>query len=226
LEEDDYIVNLQSEGASAVLAASDCAVQVSAHRRGVLAGSFKVAVADVSYHGPPSTALGSKENLWGKGNMQCKYPVPEDGENGDAWFGRFEAWLDENVADVGVLLIEPQWGSSNIAKVWDRTLLTRLCVLCVIRNVPVVSDDVMCGLCRHSQPLPSGVVPLFLSTSWNLPVSGVVFGKSVSTGVYPMSGFAMTGVRGLMVRQSEEREGRGRRAGAKRRQYSAYNTYD
>ena len=102
MEDIDWCVSLQLEGASAVWAAIDMVLQSESHDRKI------VAVANASYHGPPSTSFGSRCPLWEK-TQQVIYPVPVAGEqvNESLYLKRFQSFLDEHGDEVGVLLIEP-----------------------------------------------------------------------------------------------------------------------
>lgn len=77
----DWFVSLQVEGASAVHAAFDVLLQLRAleqsspsKRRAILDHGY-AAVAETSYHGPPSTSFGSAFPL-GLKHRQLQYPAP------------------------------------------------------------------------------------------------------------------------------------------------------
>uniref|UniRef100_A0A6U5G2Y6 Uncharacterized protein n=1 Tax=Grammatophora oceanica TaxID=210454 RepID=A0A6U5G2Y6_9STRA len=183
--ESDWCVSLQLEGASAVWAAVDMLLQVqiletgNKHRK-------KVAVASTSYHGPPSTSFGSKAPMWSK-TYQVKYPSPVAGEPVDIpdFLQQFEKFLDENADDVGVMLIEPQWGSMQCALPWPKELLQEYVRMAQARGIKIVCDEIMCGLGRH------GMGTMFIAEAWELPVDAITFGKAVAAGVYPLSGAIM-----------------------------------
>jgi hypothetical protein len=134
-ERDDWLVSLQVEGASAVMAAVDLLLQLQHAGGGSAAAGdrLKVAVGANSYHGPGSTSLGAAEPLGpGMKPNQIKYPVPsifnKRGGEADADFNArvladFDSFLDAHAHELGVLLIEPQWGSSVAAMPWDRSML-------------------------------------------------------------------------------------------------------
>lgn len=78
-EESDWFVSLQSEGASAVWAATDLLLQAQHANHASLAASPRtlVAVGAKSYHGPPSSSLGGGETpLPSAKHGQVTYPVP------------------------------------------------------------------------------------------------------------------------------------------------------
>ena len=198
----DWCVSLQLEGASAVWAGVDMLLQVSVlssrdrHRK-------KVAVGDQSYHGPPSTSLGGRSPLWDKA-YQVKYPVPTAGQpcDEDKLLDEFDVFLRKHGNDVGVILIEPQWGSSQTALPWPETLLKEYIKRIKVCGIKVLCDEIMCGLGRH------GKGTLFLSDAWDLDPDCVTFGKSIAGGVFPLSGAVIKsgrdvlGVHGRSVMQS------------------------
>lgn len=193
---EDWCVSFQLEGASAVHAAVDMLFQLRTD------GRRKVAVASNSYHGPGSTSLGSRTPLFDK-PYQVVYPAPalvnaRPGE-GDAEFeGRIReeqrAFLDRHGAEIAVLLVEPQWGSSAAAQPWPKELLREFVAEAQARGILVVADEVMCGLGRH------GHGSFFLSAAWGLPVDALTFGKAIAGGTNQLSG--------AIVRHREAFEGR------------------
>ena len=162
-----WSLSLQVEGASAVRAACDA----------LLRGNKWIAVGDVAYHGPPSSSIGREDGPLTPRQV-LRYPTPHAGM---ASHETFEAWLDAH-PQVGVLVIEPQSGSSGLGAVWPRDLLTQCVASCVDRGIPVISDEVMCGLGRHAQD------ELFLADAWDLPVSAITVGKALGAGVFPIAG--------------------------------------
>jgi len=50
------------------------------------------------------------------------------------------------------------------------------------RGIKIICDEIMCGLGRH------GKGTLFVSEAWDLDPDCVTFGKSIATGLFPMSG--------------------------------------
>jgi adenosylmethionine-8-amino-7-oxononanoate aminotransferase len=142
-----------------------------------------VAVGSASYHGPPSTSLGSKSPLWEK-THQVTYPVPIAGENVDEsmYVSKFQNFLDEYEDEVGVLLIEPQWGSSQAAFPWPDTLLKTYVAMAKARGIRIVCDEIMCGLGRH------GKGTLFVSEALDLDPDVITFGKAIGGGVFPFAG--------------------------------------
>lgn len=177
----DWCVSLQLEGASAVWAGIDMLLQLqilrgNSHRK-------MVAVGAKSYHGPPSTSFGSSSPLFTK-NSQIMYPVPIAGEEIDekSLLCQFERFLEEHSDQIGVLLIEPQWGSSQVGLPWPKNLAKQYVEMAKERGILVLADEIMCGLGRHGQGT------LFLSEAWELDPDAVTFGKSIGGGVYPLSG--------------------------------------
>eukprot|EP01051_Picozoa_sp_SAG22_P014321 SAG22_NODE_1719_length_3739_cov_4.655769_3_plen_563_part_00 len=199
-DDDDWVVSLQVEGASAVWAACDLLLQLQAVRgrgRGGEAGRRQmVATGAYSYHGPQSTSLGSATPIDAlkPSRAQVHFPVPavfaRFAEEPDAEFharllGEYERFLAEHGASVGVLLVEPQWGSSAAAQPWPPALLRAYIAKAQARGILVCCDEIMCGLGRHGQG-PA----LFLSApaAWDLRPDAVTFGKAIGGGVYPLSG--------------------------------------
>ncbi len=119
----DWCASFQMEGASAVMAGIDMLLQEMMLTTGNTQRT-KVAVGAVSYHGPPSTSFGSKETLFKK-HHQLKYPVPIVGAIIDQaeLLRSFNVFLDQHAEEIGVLIVEPQWGSSQAALPWPKELL-------------------------------------------------------------------------------------------------------
>jgi adenosylmethionine-8-amino-7-oxononanoate aminotransferase len=124
--------------------------------------------------------------LWAK-NYQVKYPTPEAGKPIDEadLFAQFTAFLDQHGNDIGVLLIEPQWGSSQAAFPWPKELLKTYIKMAQDRGIKVCADEIMCGLGRH------GHGTLFVSKAWDLNPDAITFGKAIAGGAYPLSGAIM-----------------------------------
>lgn len=207
-EELDWCVSLQVEGASAVFAAIDMLLQVSRLETAGVAGTssagekqqqqpppskqkpphpqrIKVAVGATSYHGPASTCFGAKTPIWPK-EHQLHYPVPmADGSHGDETklLAAYETFLDQYGDQIGVILFEPQWGSSQAALPWPQHLLKTYIAMAKERGIKVICDEIMCGLGRHGQG-----TTLFLSQAWDLDPDAITFGKAIATGVFPLSG--------------------------------------
>lgn len=78
-------------------------------------------------------------------------------------------------------MIEPQWGSSQVALPWPE-VAKKYVKMAQDRGILVLADEIMCGLGRH------GKGTLFLSEAWDLDPDAVTFGKSIGAGVYPLSG--------------------------------------
>jgi adenosylmethionine-8-amino-7-oxononanoate aminotransferase len=178
----DWCVSLQLEGASAVWAAIDMVLQEAILTTGNKKRKL-VAVGATSYHGPPSTSFGAKCPLWQK-SYQVKYPVPIAGMKfiETEYMARFEAFLEKHAHEVGVILFEPQWGSSQAAMPWPQNILKKCIANSKARGIGVVCDEIMCGLGRHGQG------SLFASTDLDLDPDAITFGKAIGGGVYPISG--------------------------------------
>lgn len=181
-EELDWCLSLQLEGASAVWAAIDMVLQEAMLTAGNKSRKM-VAVGATSYHGPPSTSFGANCPLWSK-SYQVTYPVPIAGVelNEDEFMQSFDLFLEKHADEVGVILFEPQWGSSQAAFPWPIDLL-KICIQkSKAKGIRVVCDEIMCGMGRH------GKGTLFISKAHDLDPDAVTFGKAVGGGVYPISG--------------------------------------
>jgi hypothetical protein len=229
--EKDWFLSLQVEGASAVLAAYDLLLQLHPDHAGRMAGvalpgvggggatnRTKVAVGANSYHGPGATSFGHAEPLGpGMKPLQLKYPVPSvfarhAGEATSAFHARmlakFDVFLDKHAHELGVMLVEPQWGSSVAAMPWNPSLLREYVKRAQARGVLVCADEIMCGLGRHGD-----AGGLFLSQAWDLNVDAVTFGKAIGGGVFPLSGVMLRrgakalGARGRSALQSHTYSG-------------------
>ena len=195
-EDDDWLISLQVEGASAVWAACDLLFQLQQERgRG---SAQLVAVGNYSYHGPQSTSLGSGLPLLAqKPKNQIGFPVPayfsmmnneSKADFHDRLLKEFDEFLYKHADDIGVMLVEPQWGSSVAAMPWPKELLKEYIKRARNKGILVCCDEIMCGLGRHGQG-PA----MFLSDSkvWDLDPDAVTFGKAIGGGVYPLSGVAL-----------------------------------
>ena len=178
----DWCVSLQLEGASAVWAAIDMVLQEAILTSGDKQRKM-VGVGGASYHGPPSTSFGSACPLWEK-SYQLKYPVPIAGEklNEAEYMVTFEAFLDAHAHELGVMLFEPQWGSSQVAFPWPSDILKSCISKTKAHGIRVVCDEIMCGLGRH------GHGTLFVSKALDLDPDAITFGKAIGGGVYPIAG--------------------------------------
>lgn len=188
----DWCVSLQLEGASAVWAGIDMLLQLRLLEQvgSDVEGSepikprTKVAVAATSYHGPPSTSFGAASPIWHK-HHQLLYPAPQIGVktlDDDALFEQFSLFLQQHGSEIGVILFEPQWGSSQAGLPWPEDLLRRYIQLARYYGIKILCDEIMCGLGRH------GHETLFLSQAWELDPDCVTFGKAIGAGVFPLSG--------------------------------------
>jgi adenosylmethionine-8-amino-7-oxononanoate aminotransferase len=193
----DWCVSLQLEGTSAVWAAIDMLLQEVILTNGN-EKRMKVAVGATSYHGPPSTSFGGKSPLWSK-SYQVLYPIPAvgDGKPDEAKLVKmFESFLDEHADELGVILFEPQWGSSQVAYPWPKSLLKKYIEMAKARGIRVCCDEIMCGLGRH------GNGSIFVSTDWQLDPDAVTFGKAAGGGVYPISGAIVKKGRDILCKNS------------------------
>lgn len=187
---DDWILNLQIEGATAVLAGIEALFQVIDAEKAL--GHRKdhpslLATAEKCYHGPSVGGLTQPAKpRWPGAPLlqegQVKYPVPAVGEEHSKFMKRFQEFLDNHGKDIGVIVFEPQWGSTWCARPWPKATLQEAVRMCHSRGILVMCDEIMCGLGRHGQGT------LFLSKAWSLEPDAVTFGKSISAGPYPMSG--------------------------------------
>ena len=125
----------------------------------------------------------------------------------------FDAFLDAHAAEIGVLLVEPQWGSSVAGQPWPAALLRCYIAKAQACGILVCCDEIMCGLGRHGQG-PT----LFTSEAWDLSPDAVCFGKAIGAGIYPMSGCIIQrgaralGAQGRSVLQSHTYSGASTRA--------------
>lgn len=182
--DNDWSLSLQSEGASAVHAAQDALLaRQPPHRR-------MVAVAMDSYHGPPLTSHGGRMP-WGRRGIsreQTEYPSPVrfDGEPDDRYKERLvrelTMFLERCGEQLGVILIEPQYGSSLRGLQWPRGVLAWFIAEAHRRSIYVCCDEVMCAM-RHGE---GGA--LFLSKAWQLQPDAIVFGKGFGGGIFPLAG--------------------------------------
>ena len=175
-------VALQLEGTAAVRAALDVLLQHSQ--------SPVVAVGACSDHGP--LLPGS-----GKNPAQVLYPVParafqHAGENDAAFVARIEQEHDAFLRHqgVGVVLVEPQWGSAGLGQPWPADLLRRFVGKARAQGILVCADEMMCGLGRHGQGRT------FLVDAWGVEVDAIVFGKGGGTGTFPLAGALVRRQRG------------------------------
>ena len=199
---DDWCCNLQAEGGSAVHAAVDMCLQAFGPADLSAEGArTRLACGASSYHGPASTSPGGATPLGAiaKGlTHTARYPVPSPffrkaGET-EAKFhsrmlGEFKAYLGTYGSELGVLLIEPQWGSSVAAMPWPPALLRSYVSEAKKAGLAVIVDEIMCGLGRHgAEPAPGGT-GCFLSECWDLKPDCVTFGKAIAGGAgHVMSG--------------------------------------
>ena len=194
-EADDWCVNLQAEGSSAVHAAIDMCIQATQPGADLTAPTARTRVAcgASSYHGPASTSPGGGIPLGAaaKGlTHPVRYPVPSPflryREEADEAFherllSEFIEYLDAYEHELGVVLFEPQWGSSVASTPWPAQLLRAYIIEAKRRGLAVVCDEVMCGLGRHGQE-PRGATGCFLTECWDLSPDAITFGKSIGGG--------------------------------------------
>jgi len=193
--EDDWCVNLQAEGSSAVHAAIDMAIQATQPGADLTAPTARTRVAcgASSYHGPASTSPGGGIPLGAaaKGlTHPVRYPVPSpflryreesDDEFHERLLAEYMEYLDLYEHELGVVLFEPQWGSSVASTPWPPQLLRAYVTEAKRRGLAVICDEVMCGLGRHGQD-PRGATGCFLTECWDLRPDAVTFGKSIGGG--------------------------------------------
>jgi len=118
------------------------------------------------------------------------------GEDNDSFHSRklaeFHKYLDAHAHEIGVILVEPQWGSSAAAKPWSPSLLRAYVEAAKARGLMVISDEIMCGLGRHGQEPSAGGTGCFLAEAWDLPVDAITFGKAIGGGAgHLLSGAAL-----------------------------------
>lgn len=196
-EELDWVCSLQLEGASAVWAAIDMCLQVAIIESGNKDRNM-VAVGKTSYHGPPSTSFGGQSSLWQK-HHQVQYPGPVAGEKIDEerLVAEFKTFLDLHGDKIGVILMEPQWGSSQAGLPWPKSLLQQYIVLAKSRSIKVVCDEIMCGLGRH------GHRTLFVSEAWELDPDAITFGKAIAGGCLQLSGAVLKTGRNVLAAKGQ-----------------------
>ena len=105
---------------------------------------------------------------------------------------REQAYFDEHASEIGVMLVEPQWGSSAAAMPWPPALLRAYVRAAKARGIAVISDEIMCGLGRHGQEPADGGTGCFLAECWDLQPDAVTFGKAIGGGAgHLLSGAAL-----------------------------------
>jgi adenosylmethionine-8-amino-7-oxononanoate aminotransferase len=197
---DEWILNLQVEGASAVWAGVDLLLQLNVSSNAELRAdaNWRIGVAELAYHGPGSTSLGTQQPL-GAHPRQIAYPVPsslfrDPGESLEDVNNRakeeFDAFLNTFERQLKVLIVEPQRGSSACGETWDVEILKYYIDAAKERGILVCADEIMCGLGRH------GNHSIFLSEALNLNVDAVTFGKAISGGTGDL-------LSGVIVRQGQ-----------------------
>lgn len=181
---EDWCASVQLEGGTAVFAGIDLLLQlqkVRGHMR-----RTKVAVAERSYHGPAASSPGAPSAPLFAKDFQVTYPAPHIlRKSTEGLEAEFKAFLDKYGEEVGVIIFEPQWGSSNAALPWPADTLKHFIGLAHERGILVMCDEIMCGLGRH------GRGSCFLSTDLGLHIDAVTFGKAMASGVFPLSGVAI-----------------------------------
>ena len=151
---------LQLDGAAAVRAACEL----------LKPPGGTVAACAACYHGPAISSVSAHART---------YPIPSGCFTTDkSLLLRFL----ERERVPGVLVVEPQWGSSRLARHWDVELLRWFVSASQAHGWRVCADEVMCGMGRH------GGGSLFASKAYGLPVDAVVFGKSITSGIVPLAG--------------------------------------
>ena len=156
----DWFLNLQLEGATAVWAGVEALATLRSHNIVPAAsGASKdetccIGVAENSYHGALTTALGQPAlPRWNKAPRtlgQVPYPLPPadaatSQQAQKAYLDQFETFLMEH-KEVGICIFEPQWGSSLLGRTWPAALLRNVISLCHGLGRSVLCDEIMCGL--------------------------------------------------------------------------------
>lgn len=193
---DDWFVTLQIEGTTAVWAAVEALMKLQDLRCGSRPRTL-VAVGEGSYHGPKTTGLGQPaQPRWPNAPRtrgQVPYPCPlKAAERGhEQTLRRFDEFLDKHGDQTGVMIVEPQWGSTAAGMPWPKELLREVVRRARSKGILVLCDEIMCGLGRH------GEGTLFLSQAWGLEPDAVTFGKAVAAG-FPLSGCAVRSGRDVL----------------------------
>lgn len=189
----DWSVSLQLEGSSAVHTAIDVLTQyyLKKHNLPTETHRLKVAVGKSSYHGPASNSFGRGGGSTFIDIKQISYPVPlakfkTENESDADFFKRIELelnqFLEQHHQEIPILLIEPQWGSGGEGQRWPESLLRSFVAKARSYGILVISDEIMCGLGRH------GREKTFLVDSLDIEVDAILFGKSIATGAFSLSG--------------------------------------
>lgn len=168
-------LNLQLEGSSAVFAGVEQLLATQPE------GRQSVGVCAKRYHGPATTTLPCSVP-W-----NVEYPAPptchHDRERHALYLQQFDNFLRHN--NVGVMVFEPQFGSSRCGAPWPPSLLRACTRLAKNHGARVLCDEVMCGMGRHGQGT------MFLSKALKLETDAIVFGKAVACGAFPLAGVAI-----------------------------------
>ena len=168
--EDDWFLNLQLEGASAVWAGVEALAALRAQNLVPAISRCELqnkdpcylGVAEQSYHGARTTGLGQPAlPRWTNAprtDGQIPYPLPpaeaatsESAKK--AYLKEFEGFLAENTERIGIFIFEPQWGSSLLGRTWPKDLLQKVIELCHRFEKSVLCDEIMCGLGRRTSCL-------------------------------------------------------------------------
>ena len=151
----------------------------------------QVACGASSYHGPASTSPGGATPIGARAKgltHKARYPVPSPffrrrGEDDASFHGRifadFKTYLDMYEHELGVLLIEPQWGSSVAAMPWPPALLKAYIAEAKSRGLAVVCDEIMCGLGRHGAEPAEGGTGCFLAECWDLQPDIITYSAAI-----------------------------------------------
>lgn len=167
-------LNLQLEGCSAVLAGVEHLLATQPEWRRA------VGVCAQRYHGPATTTFP------GSMPMNLEYPAPpvcHDSEQHALYLRLFEDFLQRN--PIGVMVFEPQFGSSRCGAPWPPSLLRACTRLARNHGARILCDEVMCGMGRH------GKGTMFLSKALGLDTDAVVFGKAIACSAFPLAGVAI-----------------------------------
>lgn len=171
--DDDWFVNIQLDGTSAVHAA----VEVLAARR---PSRPHVAVFADSYHGPATMTFGR-----GSG-MRRQLTIAEDPHSTQRSLALLQEFLAAHGAAVSVIVVEPQSGSSRWGRPRSPSFLRTLCSAARERGIAVCFDEVMCGLGRH------GEGTCFRARAVGAKPDAVVFGKAIGAARHQLAGALFT----------------------------------
>ena len=187
----DWKIDLQVEGASAVLAAIDGVLGLKPPKKN---GRYMVAASSTSYHGPGGTSPGNTDSLRGRKFEQVFFPSPFVQSSLEKAEQMLSIWLHENHASVDAILVEPQSGSSAACQCWNPSLLREFVVAAQSMGIRAIGDEVMCGVGRHGQG-----EKIFVSDAWQIPFDAYVIGKGIGGGAFPLAATIFRSDPGVMA---------------------------